>query len=76
MGLPRAIVLHLSPVKDLLMWLQVVSYLCIASFADSHIPLQRLSSISDFSDLVATIQAMKSLNPLQVASVLSFVNRS
>ncbi|KAG9314294.1 hypothetical protein JVU11DRAFT_5083 [Chiua virens] len=48
MGLPRAIVSHFSPVRDLLMW------------------LQRLSSISDFSDLVATIQVMKSINPLQM----------
>ncbi|KAN0100548.1 DIL domain containing protein [Tylopilus felleus] len=48
MGLPRGIVSHFSPVRDLLMW------------------LQRLSSISDFSDLVATIQAMKSINPLQM----------
>ncbi|KAL4069680.1 DIL domain-containing protein [Scleroderma yunnanense] len=28
--------------------------------------LQRLSSIADFSDLVATIQAMRSINPLQM----------
>lgn len=43
-------------------------------FADKLIVLQRLSSISDFSDLVATIQAMKSINPLQVALVVSFVH--
>lgn len=45
-----------------------------AMFADKLIVLQRLSSISDFSDLVATIQAMKSINPLQVALVVSFVH--
>ncbi|KAF8140333.1 DIL domain-containing protein [Boletus edulis] len=48
MTLPRGIVSHFSPVRDLLTW------------------LQRLSSISDFSDLVATIQVMKSINPLQM----------
>ncbi|OJA16275.1 hypothetical protein AZE42_00123 [Rhizopogon vesiculosus] len=44
MGLPRGIVSHLTPVRDLLNWLQC------------------LSSITDFSNLVATIQTMKSLN--------------
>ncbi|KAJ8584704.1 hypothetical protein M405DRAFT_936460 [Rhizopogon salebrosus TDB-379] len=48
MGLPRGIVSHLTPVKDLLHWLRC------------------LSSITDFSDLVATIQTMKSINPLQM----------
>ncbi|KAF9015076.1 DIL domain-containing protein [Cyathus striatus] len=47
-GLPPAIRMHFSPVKDLLNWLQC------------------LSSITDFSDLVATIQSMKSVNPLQM----------
>ncbi|KAG0708781.1 DIL domain-containing protein [Suillus ampliporus] len=48
MGLPRGIVSHLTPVRDLLNWLQC------------------LSSITDFSNLVATIQTMKSINPLQM----------
>ncbi|KAG1881575.1 DIL domain-containing protein [Suillus tomentosus] len=48
MGLPRGIASHLSPVRDLLNWLQC------------------LSSITDFSNLVATIQTMKSINPLQM----------
>ncbi|KAG1757660.1 DIL domain-containing protein [Suillus lakei] len=47
MGLPRGIASHLTPVRDLLNWLQC------------------LSSITDFSNLVATIQTMKSINPLQ-----------
>lgn len=32
---------------------------------------QCLSSISDFSNLIATVQTMRSLNPLQVNPVLS-----
>ncbi|KAG1864289.1 DIL domain-containing protein [Suillus subalutaceus] len=48
MGLPRGIASHLTPVRDLLNWLQC------------------LSSITDFSNLVATIQTMKSINPLQM----------
>jgi len=47
-NLPRGILYHLAPVRDLLNWLQC------------------LSSISEFSDLVATIQPLKHLNPLQM----------
>ncbi|KAI0053337.1 hypothetical protein FA95DRAFT_1579463 [Auriscalpium vulgare] len=47
-NLPRGVISHLAPVKDLLAWLQC------------------LSSINEFSVLVATIQTMKNLNPLQM----------
>ncbi|KAF8560285.1 hypothetical protein OG21DRAFT_1502605 [Imleria badia] len=42
----------------------IVSY--FSPVRDLLMWLQRLSSISDFSDLVATIQTMKSINPLQM----------
>lgn len=47
-SLPRSVLSHLTPVRDLLNWLQC------------------LSSISEFSNLVATIQTLKHLNPLQM----------
>ncbi|KAA1468705.1 hypothetical protein DENSPDRAFT_485477 [Dentipellis sp. KUC8613] len=47
-NLPRGVISHLAPVRDLLNWLQC------------------LSSISEFANLVATIQTMKHLNPLQM----------
>ncbi|CAE6471778.1 unnamed protein product [Rhizoctonia solani] len=47
-GLPRGVVSHFTPVKELLRWLQL------------------LSSIQEFPSLVATIQTLKSLNPLQM----------
>ncbi|KAI0274770.1 DIL domain-containing protein [Gloeopeniophorella convolvens] len=47
-NLPRGVLSHLAPVRDLLNWLQC------------------LSSISEFSNLVATIQTLKHLNPLQM----------
>ncbi|KZP03002.1 hypothetical protein FIBSPDRAFT_769591, partial [Athelia psychrophila] len=48
MGLPRGVQSHLSPVRDLLQWLQC------------------LSSVSDFANLIATIQTLKHVNPLQM----------
>ncbi|PPQ62739.1 hypothetical protein CVT24_000433 [Panaeolus cyanescens] len=48
MQIPTGIQLHLSPVKDLLSW------------------LQHLSSITEFDQLIATIQTMKRINPLQM----------
>ncbi|KAI0307888.1 DIL domain-containing protein [Multifurca ochricompacta] len=48
-NLPRGVLSHLAPVRDLLNWLQ-----------------QCLSSITEFSNLVATIQTLKHLNPLQM----------
>ncbi|KAI9512817.1 DIL domain-containing protein [Russula earlei] len=47
-NLPRGILSHLAPVRDLLNWLQCSS------------------SIKEFSNLVATIQTLKHLNPLQM----------
>ncbi|KAI0033413.1 DIL domain-containing protein [Vararia minispora EC-137] len=47
-NLPRGVISHLAPVRDLLNWLQC------------------LSSITEFANLVATIQTMKHLNPLQM----------
>ncbi|TFY83995.1 hypothetical protein EWM64_g5 [Hericium alpestre] len=47
-NLPRGVISHIAPVRDLLNWLQC------------------LSSISEFANLVATIQTMKHLNPLQM----------
>jgi len=47
-NLPRSVLSHLTPVRDLLNWLQC------------------LSSITEFSNLVATIQTLKHLNPLQM----------
>ncbi|GBE77775.1 hypothetical protein SCP_0106570 [Sparassis crispa] len=48
MQLPRGVVSHFAPVRDLLTW------------------LQSLSSISEFPNLIATIQTLKNLNPLQM----------
>ncbi|KAI0320337.1 DIL domain-containing protein, partial [Amylostereum chailletii] len=47
-NLPRGVISHLAPVRDLLNWLQCSS------------------SITEFSNLVATIQTMRHLNPLQM----------
>ncbi|KAI0068436.1 hypothetical protein BV25DRAFT_1875981 [Artomyces pyxidatus] len=47
-NLPRGVISHLAPVRDLLNWLQC------------------LSSITEFSNLVGTIQTLKNLNPLQM----------
>lgn len=70
MGLPRGVQSHFVPVRDLLNWLQVSSF-TLANDAQNIdlIPLQCLSSITEFSDLVATIQSMKSINPLQVSAL-------
>ena len=65
-NLPRGVISHLAPVKDLFNWLQV----CEASACPPRRSLQNsgqcLSSITEFANLVATIQTMKHLNPLQV----------
>lgn len=64
MGIPPGVQVHFSPVRDLLNWLQVGS---VNKYYFSMLnTFQRLSSISEFSDLIATIQTMKSFNPLQV----------
>ncbi|THH11747.1 hypothetical protein EW146_g7944 [Bondarzewia mesenterica] len=47
-NLPRGVISHFAPVRDLVNWLQC------------------LSSITEFASLVATIQTMKHLNPLQM----------
>ena len=63
-NLPRGVIAHFSPVRDLVNWLQVRR----ALLANVWIPtnLQCLSSITEFPNLLATIQTMKHLNPLQV----------
>ncbi|KAH9947151.1 DIL domain-containing protein [Amylocystis lapponica] len=48
MQLPRGVVSHFAPVRDLLTW------------------LQGLSSIVEFPNLIATIQSLRNLNPLQM----------
>ncbi|KAG7099151.1 hypothetical protein E1B28_001022 [Marasmius oreades] len=48
MGLPRGVQSHLTPVRELIHWLQC------------------LSSITEFPNLVAMIQTMKNVNPLQM----------
>ncbi|KAJ7071109.1 DIL domain-containing protein [Mycena amicta] len=62
MGLPRGVQSHFNPVRDLLNWLQVCSPYPIVSF----LALQCLSSITDFPNLVATIQTLQHINPLQM----------
>ncbi|KZV77519.1 hypothetical protein PENSPDRAFT_3851 [Peniophora sp. CONT] len=47
-NLPRGVVQHLAPVRDLLNWLQC------------------LSSITEFTALITTVQTMRHLNPLQM----------
>lgn len=65
-GLPPGVRMHFRPVRDLLHWLQVLLlFLCEESMLTSIIH-QSLSSISEFPDLVATIQALRHINPLQV----------
>jgi hypothetical protein len=66
MGLPTGIQNHFAPVRDLLNWLQVSSHIFTEQLP-SHL-VQRLSSITEFSDLVERIQTMKNMNPLQVGS--------
>lgn len=65
MQLPRGIGSHFAPVKDLLTWLQVADaavFMCDVLL----IYLQSLSSITEFPNLIATIQTLRNLNPLQV----------
>jgi len=69
MELPTGIQNHFYPVRDLLNWLQV-NILCPSRPLNSG--FQRLSSITEFSDLVETIQTMKNMNPLQVRLFRSF----
>lgn len=65
-GLPRGVISHFAPAKELLRWLQV----SIPMGADCSnlitFQSQLLSSIQEFPSLVATIQTFKSLNPLQM----------
>jgi hypothetical protein len=66
-NLPRGVMSHLAPVRDLLNWLQVRCLVIpCCCHAHMHFPEQCLSSIAEFSDLVVTIQTLKHLNPLQV----------
>jgi len=65
MGIPSGIQIHLAPLKDLLNWLQV-KHAMLTNTYPIHI-LQCLSSITEFPDLVAKIQSMKHVNPLQVS---------
>jgi hypothetical protein len=68
MGLPPGVRLHFVPVRNLLNWLQVCHSIVVVGSSVSHsrLVLQCLSSISEFPELVATIQTMRSINPLQV----------
>lgn len=68
-GLPSGIQSHLAPVRDLLNWLQVRFQIrvCERVWLMRHrSQLKCLSSITEFPDLVATIQSMRGINPLQV----------
>lgn len=69
MSLPRGMKAHFLPVKDILTWLQVLVFCGSGLVIDGF--FQRLSSIADFSDLVATIQNMRSINPLQVVNIFA-----
>jgi hypothetical protein len=67
MALPRGVQSHFAPVRDLLNWLQVCIFrLCHFSSKFTDLS-QCLSAITDFSNLVATIQTLKNINPLQVS---------
>jgi len=68
MGIPSGIQIHLAPLRDLLNWLQVKHVMLTNTYL-IHI-LQCLSSITEFPDLVATIQTMKHINPLQVSHLM------
>jgi hypothetical protein len=70
MGLPRGVQSHFNPVRDLVNWLQACISRILLSLSDLLSSCQCLSSITDFANLVATIQTMSHLNPLQVSPVL------
>ena len=67
MDLPRGVKSHFFPVRDLLTWLQVLPFSRISEQTLTYFN-QSVSSIHDFSELVATIQGLRSLNPLQVGN--------
>lgn len=73
MGLPRGVQSHFAPVRDLLNWLQVGNHRHDFINLRFHLTIissyQCLSSINDFSNLIATVQTMRNLNPLQVIPV-------
>lgn len=68
MGIPPGVLSHFAPVKDLLSWTQVSETNSLLKVAGRPTTVQCLSSITDFSELVAIIQSLKSINPLQVCS--------
>lgn len=65
MDLPRGVHLHFAPVKDLLHWLQVRPF-TLTTIQEELMFCQCLSSVTEFPNLVATIQQLKMINPLQV----------
>ena len=69
MGLPLGVESHFTPVRSLLSWLQVRCYRTFFDLQWNDGLLQTLSSITEFSHLVSTIQNTRGLNPLQVGSV-------